>query len=61
MQTFTFYASDDKLENRGQNLKISVSGRLYPPNKYRSTPVPVAAFSINCDVLSGGTNQRGGL
>lgn len=25
MQTFTFYASDDKLENRGQSLKISVS------------------------------------
>ncbi|KAK5932271.1 hypothetical protein CgunFtcFv8_003990 [Champsocephalus gunnari] len=23
MQTFTFYASDDKLENRGQSLKIS--------------------------------------
>lgn len=25
MQTFTFYASDDKLENRGQTLTISVS------------------------------------
>ncbi|TDH13016.1 hypothetical protein EPR50_G00052690 [Perca flavescens] len=23
MQTFTFYASDDKLENRGQNLRLS--------------------------------------
>lgn len=27
MQTFTFYASDDKLENRGQTLKITVSTR----------------------------------
>lgn len=25
MQTFTFYASDDKLENRGQTLKLTVS------------------------------------
>lgn len=25
MQTFTFYASDDKLENRGQTLSFTVS------------------------------------
>lgn len=27
MQTFTFYASDDKLENRGQTLSLTVSTR----------------------------------
>ena len=28
MQTFTFYASDDKLENRGQSLKHTVSTQI---------------------------------
>lgn len=28
MQTFTFYASDDKLENRGQSLKYTVSTQI---------------------------------
>lgn len=28
MQTFTFYSSDDKLENRGQTLKYTVSVQL---------------------------------
>lgn len=35
MQTFTFYASDDKLENRGNKVTYTVSGTEPVPTPSR--------------------------
>lgn len=61
MQAFTFYASDDKLENRGQALKITVGAQgqhLNAPNRSFQQAVKVI---ISCLFFPGSTNQRGCL
>lgn len=58
MQTFTFYASDDKLENRGQTLTISVS--IQPLCRILKVFFLLQTQGASL-IPSGRTNQRGRL
>lgn len=57
MQTFTFYASDDKLENRGNTQSFTVSARAAP----HARPAQHHCRASNPVSVSGSADQRGRL